>query len=225
MGARQNYFSASAVALIFVLTATLPGCTERLEHENAELKHKAELLQKEVDEHQAEYYRRQAEIQYWRKAAAQAAACDYIVSLCPPSWTTAGHTALQNGIDPDLDATSGNWWFWILVILKFIPGLLFLLAMGYVVTWLWQYVVLPSRAEVQKARAELEAAEQAASTRQDKELDLQQRLLRLIDQCHAEQNKIDRAQALRREHILKALRARESLRALRARRRALDAFR
>lgn len=95
-----------AVACIFALLLT--GCdsyeSQRVTALRAEIKELESMIRRDEAE-------RRAELDYWMQQVAFAAACDYVIPVCPASITEAGRSMSHFGPGPKL--------FWLLVTMKF----------------------------------------------------------------------------------------------------------
>lgn len=119
-----------AVALL--LTALLlAGCADsesererkiaaQYEQKLAQERERVDTLASRLDTRYAE---RLAEIEYWDRQARIAAACDYLVPMCPNAVAAPGREAQAEGY------SGGGAAFWMLVILKFV-----VMALGAVAT-------------------------------------------------------------------------------------------
>lgn len=224
MGRRQNLLQICVTLFLVYCTASLSGCTERLEQENADLKKQVAELRHEVDSHQSAYYSRQAEIEYARKVAGQASACDFIFPTCPPSWIAAGHAALQAGYDPELNVAAGGWWLWLLVMLKIALLLAGLYAVFFVVQLAWRTLYLPAKSE-RESYARIESGlEQRRRDLEKEEQQIQSAHIELTAATKIAEAEVERAYRTRARQIQRALQTRSRIRSLKARLKALDSF-
>jgi septal ring factor EnvC (AmiA/AmiB activator) len=91
-----------------------------------------------------------------------AAACDYGLDLCPSAWTEAGRSALESG-----QYSGGGLLFWSLVALKLaafaVPVGLFLVLLWHGSKWLWLHLTKPKMEAVERAKAEIQRAQNSAA--------------------------------------------------------------
>lgn len=142
---------------------TLAGCGDAakmldLSLENERLKAKnAELSQQVADASTVinfDLAKRQADLEHWQREATIAAACDYLVPLCPESMTIPGRAAIDNE-----SYSGGGWLFWLLVGAKFGA---FAFAFGSL--WLTLHYgsllwIAPQRERIEQAQTTIQEAE------------------------------------------------------------------
>jgi hypothetical protein len=131
----------------------LTGCGDaaKLADENRRLREELKKASTALDERWMESH---ANLAHWRREATIAAACDYLIPICPESMTAPGHTAMQQGV-----YGGGGMLFWGLVSAKFAP-------MGAVLAALWLTLhigflrlIKPARKEIEEARAMIISAQ------------------------------------------------------------------
>lgn len=143
-GSAEHRFMVRYFVLVFLVSlfvGFLGGCTNdpNLERENSELKHK-------LTEQRAQ---REAELTYMDRAASIAAACDWLIPLCPFSIKEAGYEAQRRGF------SGGGFWFWAIAACKF--GLIVWLL--FVAAWSWDLLLRPAKAKTDGLRKFLADAE------------------------------------------------------------------
>ena len=168
--------------IVLTLTGSLAGCSdaakmldlsfenERLKTENSYLR---EEIKKAIDVINFDLAKHEADVKYWQRQATIAAACDYIIAVCPDSMTYPGRTAIA-----EESYSGGGILFWSLVTLKFSS-----FAFAFGALWLTlRYGALlwiePERERIERARTTIREAEdkaKAANTRaREAELRLEQ---------------------------------------------------
>lgn len=135
------------------LLAALAGCAER--EAAADLRIERDRLQALLDDQAA---KRQAEIVYLERQAGIAAACDWIVPLCPASVVATGRQAQAGGF-----GGGGSVAFWLVFLAKLAAAGVSI-AMTFSLThWLWSSINAPRRREIEQARQTIEEAEETAA--------------------------------------------------------------
>lgn len=139
-----------------LIALTLTGCGDaaqlaELADENRRLRQELQEAATALDERWVE---RQTDLAYWRHEATIAAACDYLIPICPGSMTAPGREAIANGA-----YGGGGALFWGLVAAK-----LAALGAGLGALWLalhlgFLHLVAPRREALDDARATIAAAE------------------------------------------------------------------
>lgn len=159
--------------LIFILAASLiSGCGE------SELKKEINALKRDVAE-------RRAEIEYLERQAAIAAACDYILRLCPDSVADTGRQAQKGGFGGGSVLV-----FWLAVAAKMAAvGSL----MGAAVA-VWTHFGRPAAEEIERARQLIRDAEVAQARSDSQEKAHQERLIERMDEIKHAADELERFQ-------------------------------
>lgn len=141
---------------IVFLVLFLGGCgdAETLKQQNVELKAALRWAQSELAFKEAE---RAAELVSIDRQVSIAAACDWLIPLCPRSITDAGHNAMEQGYG------GGGFWFWFIVIVK---SILLAAPCGATVagfTWVSLRAVRPEANSLREANRIVANAQQLAT--------------------------------------------------------------
>lgn len=145
------------------------------------------------------------------RQATIAAACDYIIRLCPDSVADPGRRLLETG-----DYGAGGLTFWGLVAAKATAcltalGSLFLL-LWFGIGWFYLHVSQPKRAAVEHAQATVRDARSAAFSAEERARDAEHRLAELSSETTEQHARLD----VVLEQIERAQRELETLKAARA---------
>lgn len=167
-----------------LIALALTGCGDaaQLADENRRLRKELQEAATALDERWVE---RQADLAYWRREATIAAACDYLIPLCPASMTAPGHEAIANG-----EYGGGGTLFWGLVAAK-----LAALGAGLGALWLALHIgflllIAPRREALREAQATIAAAEARATAAHARAREAERRLTQILDEIdEAEQRR------------------------------------
>ena len=198
-----------------LIALALTGCGDaaQLADENRQLRKELQEAATALDERWVE---RQADLAYWRHEATIAAACDYLIPLCPESMTAPGHEAIANGA-----YGGGGAEFWWLVTLKFVA-----IGAGLSALWLsleigFLYLIAPRREALDDARATIARAERQADVAHARVREAERRLERIQEEIEQAQQEAREAEQQTQEAQEIARQERESLETLQQAREAL----
>lgn len=184
--------------IAIALAGSLAGCGDTakildLSFENQQLKAKNAELQKQIKDAATvinfDLAKRQADLQHWQREATIAAACDYLVPLCPESMTIPGRAAIDNE-----SYSGGGWLFWLLVVAKFSA---FAFALG--TFWLTiRYGALlwikPEHERIKQAQETIQQAEDRVKAARARAHEAERRLERLEEEIEQAEQQRTKAQ-------------------------------
>jgi hypothetical protein len=151
-----------ALIAIF-LAGSLTGCgdaakmlnlsleNERLKTENADLR---EQIKEATTAINFDFAQRKADLEHWQREATIAAACDYIIPICPESMTIAGRTAIAKE-----EYSGGGTLFWVLVGAKFSTFAFALAAFFLTIRYGALIWIEPEHERIEQAKATIKEAE------------------------------------------------------------------
>ena len=203
-----------ALALAF-----LGGCSSNLE-ESKKLHDEIIELRQQLASRSAE---RSAELVYQERQAALAAACDWVVPVCPDRITKPGRQAQAEGF-----GGGGDFLFWTIVLLKVLIAGTGVGAVSITLLLGWDWLLHPSRVRTRAARKLVEQARADAfrlTSATERELRaLNQATLHAREELSSLQAEIEGIQEeLARQEALMS-RQQQNLNAVEEARRALDAI-
>lgn len=213
----QAYRLAALCGLLALVL--LGGCSENRE-EIIKLRHELNELRQQLTLQTAE---RAAELAYYERQAAIAAACDWVVPLCPPSITSPGRQAQEAGFGGGADFL-----FWTIVLLKTLIAGAGAGAFSIMLILASDTLLRPSRTRTEAARKLVEQARadaQHLTSASDRELRaLNQAVLNAREDLSNLQAEIEATQEeLARQEAL-VNRQQQNLSAIEEVRRTLDAI-
>ena len=203
-----------ALALAF-----LGGCSSNLE-ESKKLHDEIIELRQQLASRSAE---RSAELVYQERQAALAAACDWVVPVCPDRITKPGRQAQAEGF-----GGGGDFLFWTIVLLKVLIAGTGVGAFSITLLLGWDWLLHPSRVRTRAARKLVEQAradaQRLTSAAQRELLATNQAVCDAREELSNLQAAIEAAQEelARQEAVLSH--QRQNLNAIQEARRALDAI-
>ena len=196
--------------ITLILAGSIAGCGDAakildLSFENQQLKAKNAELQEQIKNATTvinfDFAKRQADLQHWQREATIAAACDYLVPICPESMAVPGRTAIA-----EESYSGGGALFWVLVGAKFSAFAFALAAFFLTIRYGALIWIEPERERIEHARATIQEAESKAKAAHARAREAEQRLEQIWEDI--EQAEQQRAEA--QEAAQKALRAVET---------------